>query len=99
MEALFYRHSGRAIRSLAHSLTPPYFADLVTDASLHATSTITGSQSAAAACLRFSRSYTTARTRDPRYAQLQESDLTAFRDILGPSSVLTDPTALQAVNT
>ena len=36
--------------------------------------------------------------RDPRFATLEESDLEAFRGMLGANNVLTDPTALQAVN-
>ena len=45
-----------------------------------------------------SRAYATARERDPHYAELQPSDLDAFRHILGPGGVLTDATSLQAVN-
>ena len=36
--------------------------------------------------------------RDPRFATLEEADLDAFRGMLGAGNVLTDASALQAVN-
>ena len=41
---------------------------------------------------------TAAPARDPRFAALEDSDLDAFRGMLGPNGVLTDAAALQAVN-
>ena len=41
---------------------------------------------------------TAAAARDPRFATLEQSDLDAFRRMLGPNGVLTDAASLQAVN-
>ena len=41
---------------------------------------------------------TAAAARDPRFATLEQSDLAAFRGMLGPNGVLTDAASLQAVN-
>ena len=41
---------------------------------------------------------TAADSRDPRFATLEQSDLDAFRRLLGPNGVLTDAASLQAVN-
>lgn len=86
----------RSLRSAAFSWGRPLGADLCCTAA--PTCTGGGGGPPAAPRPSLSRGYAGGRERDSRYAQLQESDLDAFRTMLGPGGVLTDTTSLEAAN-